>query len=64
MAVTQDQMNVMVYGGYSKERVKKGVDKGSTHSDMFMLSVDGEFVEALGVLFCGSWIRGVVRGWV
>ena len=43
MAVTQDQMNVMVYGGYSKERVKKAVDKGTIHSDMFILAVDGEW---------------------
>lgn len=41
MAVTQDQCNIMVYGGYSKEKVKKDVDKGHTHGDMFMLSVNG-----------------------
>ncbi|KAK2147837.1 hypothetical protein LSH36_532g05014 [Paralvinella palmiformis] len=37
---SQDQNHVTVYGGYSKERIKKDVDKGKTHTDMFMLSVD------------------------
>ncbi|KAK7863617.1 hypothetical protein R5R35_006156 [Gryllus longicercus] len=29
---------VMIYGGYSKTRVKKDVDKGNVHTDMFILS--------------------------
>ncbi|XP_074057686.1 kelch domain-containing protein 4 isoform X3 [Macrotis lagotis] len=28
---------IIIYGGYSKQRVKKDVDKGSLHSDMFHL---------------------------
>ena len=44
LAVSQDQNHVTVYGGYSKERIKKDVDKGKTHTDMFMLSVDSKSV--------------------
>ncbi|XP_014206209.1 kelch domain-containing protein 4 [Copidosoma floridanum] len=29
---------ILVYGGYSKERIKKDVDKGHVHTDMFLLS--------------------------
>ncbi|XP_048515563.1 kelch domain-containing protein 4 isoform X2 [Athalia rosae] len=29
---------VLIYGGYSKERIKKDVDKGHVHTDMFLLS--------------------------
>ncbi|CAO2609676.1 Kelch domain-containing protein 4 [Lemmus lemmus] len=36
MAVTP-QGSIVVYGGYSKQRVKKDVDKGTQHSDMFLL---------------------------
>ncbi|XP_033075156.1 kelch domain-containing protein 4 isoform X1 [Trachypithecus francoisi] len=36
MSVTP-QGGIVVYGGYSKQRVKKDVDKGARHSDMFLL---------------------------
>uniref|UniRef100_A0A2K6M943 Kelch domain containing 4 n=1 Tax=Rhinopithecus bieti TaxID=61621 RepID=A0A2K6M943_RHIBE len=36
MSVTP-QGGIIVYGGYSKQRVKKDVDKGTRHSDMFLL---------------------------
>ncbi|XP_075833605.1 kelch domain-containing protein 4 isoform X2 [Microtus pennsylvanicus] len=36
MAVTP-QGSIAIYGGYSKQRVKKDVDKGTQHSDMFLL---------------------------
>ncbi|CAD6232948.1 GSCOCG00007064001-RA-CDS [Cotesia congregata] len=29
---------ILIYGGYSKERVKKDVDKGQVHTDMYVLS--------------------------
>ncbi|XP_026675478.1 kelch domain-containing protein 4-like isoform X2 [Ceratina calcarata] len=29
---------LLVYGGYSKERIKKDVDKGSIHNDMFLMT--------------------------
>ena len=41
MAVCQDRGAIIVYGGYSKERAKKDVDVGKTHTDMFMLAPDG-----------------------
>lgn len=31
---------ILVYSGYSKQRVKKDVDKGQAHTDMFVLSQD------------------------
>ncbi|XP_035824341.1 kelch domain-containing protein 4 isoform X2 [Aplysia californica] len=33
-----DTGRAVVYGGYSKERVKRDVDKGTTHTDMFVLA--------------------------
>uniref|UniRef100_A0A5F8A5T2 Kelch domain containing 4 n=1 Tax=Macaca mulatta TaxID=9544 RepID=A0A5F8A5T2_MACMU len=36
MSVTP-QGGIVIYGGYSKQRVKKDVDKGMRHSDMFLL---------------------------
>ena len=41
MAVCQDRGTIVVYGGYSKERVKKDIDVGKTHTDMYMLAPDG-----------------------
>ncbi|CAL7933535.1 unnamed protein product [Xylocopa violacea] len=29
---------LLIYGGYSKERIKKDVDKGCIHNDMFLMS--------------------------
>ncbi|XP_075851967.1 kelch domain-containing protein 4 isoform X2 [Microcebus murinus] len=39
MSVTP-QGSIVIYGGYSKQRVKKDVDKGTPHSDMFLLKPD------------------------
>lgn len=33
---------ILVYGGYSKNRVKMDVDKGHVHTDMFLLSPESE----------------------
>uniref|UniRef100_A0A8C3DUW1 Kelch domain containing 4 n=1 Tax=Corvus moneduloides TaxID=1196302 RepID=A0A8C3DUW1_CORMO len=33
--------NIIIYGGYSKQRVKKDVDKGTLHTDMFLLKAEG-----------------------
>ena len=40
MAVTHDHSRLIVYGGYSKERIKRDVDRGQIHSDMFALMFD------------------------
>ena len=32
---------VIVYGGFSKEKLKKDKEKGIVHSDMFALSLEG-----------------------
>ncbi|XP_056908327.1 kelch domain-containing protein 4 [Takifugu flavidus] len=37
MTPTPDGTGVIIYGGYSKLRVKKDVEKGTIHSDMFLL---------------------------
>lgn len=34
---------ILIYGGYSKEKVKKDVDKGKVHSDAFLLVLDSNF---------------------
>ncbi|XP_069757940.1 kelch domain-containing protein 4 isoform X2 [Narcine bancroftii] len=41
MASTLDG-NVVIYGGYSKQRVKKDVEKGIVYIDMFLLKNDGK----------------------
>ncbi|XP_007887551.2 kelch domain-containing protein 4 [Callorhinchus milii] len=41
MAVTPDG-NIVIYGGYSKQRVKKDVEKGTVHTDMFLLKNEGK----------------------
>ena len=40
--VTLPDGKVLIYGGYSKEKVKKDVDKGVTHTDMFILAPDSK----------------------
>ncbi|XP_063801734.1 kelch domain-containing protein 4 isoform X2 [Pseudophryne corroboree] len=40
MTTTQDG-SIIIYGGYSKQRIKKDVDKGTVHTDMFLLKVEG-----------------------
>lgn len=40
------QNTIAVWGGYSKERIKKDVDKGHVHTDMFVLAPDSEFAFA------------------
>ncbi|KAL2093671.1 hypothetical protein ACEWY4_010983 [Coilia grayii] len=42
MSPTPDHSGVIVYGGYSKVRAKKDVDKGTIHSDMFLLKREGK----------------------
>ncbi|KAF6288295.1 kelch domain containing 4 [Rhinolophus ferrumequinum] len=39
MSVTP-QGGIVIYGGYSKQRVKKDVDKGTQHADMFLLKFE------------------------
>ncbi|XP_051884200.1 kelch domain-containing protein 4 isoform X2 [Pristis pectinata] len=41
MASTLDG-NVVIYGGYSKQRVKKDVEKGIVYTDMFLLKNEGK----------------------
>ena len=43
MAAVPDQAKVLIYGGYSKERVKRDVDKGTQHTDMVMLTAEGMY---------------------
>ncbi|XP_069196076.1 kelch domain-containing protein 4 isoform X2 [Procambarus clarkii] len=38
--VAMSDGRVLMYGGYSKEKIKKDADKGVTHSDMFILAPD------------------------
>ncbi|NXO83698.1 KLDC4 protein, partial [Sitta europaea] len=33
--------NIIIYGGYSKQRIKRDVDKGTLHTDMFLLKAEG-----------------------
>lgn len=38
-----EQNKIIICGGYSKDKVKKDVDKGITHSDMFALIQDSKY---------------------
>ncbi|XP_055002180.1 kelch domain-containing protein 4 [Sorex araneus] len=38
--LTVSPQGVLLYGGYSKQRVKKDVDRGLLHSDMFLLRAE------------------------
>jgi len=40
--MTQTPSGLLIYGGYSKERVKKDVDQGKTHTDMYLLAPDSK----------------------
>ncbi|KAM7002069.1 kelch domain-containing protein 4 [Tautogolabrus adspersus] len=42
MTSMPDGAGVIIYGGYSKVRVKKDVEKGTIHSDMFLLKREGK----------------------
>lgn len=42
MAVLPELRRIYVLGGYSKEKVKKDVDKGVVHSDLFCLMPEGQ----------------------
>ncbi|XP_013979878.1 kelch domain-containing protein 4 [Salmo salar] len=42
MTSTPDGSGVIIYGGYSKVKAKKDVEKGTIHSDMFLLKRDGK----------------------
>ncbi|CAH1780098.1 unnamed protein product [Owenia fusiformis] len=44
MVVTNN--GVVIYGGYSKEKVKRDLDKGITHTDMFLLTPDTKAADA------------------
>ncbi|XP_058848544.1 kelch domain-containing protein 4-like [Acipenser ruthenus] len=39
---TTPEGGIIIYGGYSKVKVKKDVDKGSHHTDMFLLKNEGK----------------------
>ncbi|XP_033754886.1 kelch domain-containing protein 4-like [Pecten maximus] len=42
MAAIPDQTKVIIYGGYSKEKVRRDTDKGKVHTDMVMLTTEGK----------------------
>ncbi|XP_054633646.1 kelch domain-containing protein 4 isoform X2 [Dunckerocampus dactyliophorus] len=42
MTSMPDGSGVIIYGGYSKVRLKKDIEKGTIHSDMFLLKQEGK----------------------
>lgn len=38
---------LLIWGGYSKTAVKKEVDRGITHTDMFVLVPESKFIQKL-----------------
>lgn len=47
---------IIISGGYSKERVKKDVDKGTVHTDMYLLSPESKFVGLDNYFSNISWL--------
>lgn len=47
IAAVPELSKVIVYGGYSKEKVKRDVDRGVTHVDMFALMPEGRHASSL-----------------
>jgi hypothetical protein len=35
---------VLIYGGYRKEKIKRDVDKGVIHTDMFLLTPESKYL--------------------
>lgn len=35
---------VLIFGGYSKVKIKKDVDKGTVHTDMYLLAPESKFI--------------------
>lgn len=50
MSATPDG-KILIWGGYSKSAVKKDIDKGTTHTDMFAMVPESECVAASYKLF-------------
>lgn len=51
---------ILIYGGYSKEKVKKDVEKGITHADMYILALDKH--DTIGIKWKWQTVRqGGVR---
>lgn len=41
---------ILIFGGYSKTSVKKEIDRGITHSDMFMLAPESKFLKIFSIM--------------
>jgi hypothetical protein len=37
---------VLIYGGYSKEKIKREIDKGVIHADMFLLTPESKYLSS------------------
>ena len=45
LSVSNKHSYVVLYGGYSKEKLKKDKEKGIIHTDMFVLSQESIYVQ-------------------
>lgn len=53
MAPTPDG-KILIWGGYSKTAIKKEIDRGTTHSDMFALVPESKFKNVVSSKSIGS----------
>lgn len=62
MGVFQDIPKILIYGGYSKERIKKDVDKGTIHTDMFILCACDAKKKEEDAPLKWKWVQGKQSG--
>lgn len=55
MVATADG-KVLIFGGYSKVKVKKDVDKGTVHTDAFLLTPESKFLICVDKTFLITFI--------
>lgn len=46
---------IVIFGGYSKTSVKKEIDRGVTHTDMFALVPESEYISVIGFWHKGQF---------
>jgi hypothetical protein len=45
LSVCAKNNSIVMYGGFSKEKLKKEKEKGITYSDMYVLQSEGKFID-------------------
>lgn len=62
--VTLPDGKILIQGGYSKEAVKKDVDKGIVHSDAFLLAPESQLQIIVTYLFLFVFFKWNVKNFL